>query len=47
MAELDRVHKCTDVIVDYLGEQFIIELKIWHGQEYNSRDVHQLVEAVL
>ena len=21
----------TDVIVDYLGEQFVVELKIWHG----------------
>ncbi len=27
----------TDVIVDYLGDQFIIELKIWHGSEYNER----------
>lgn len=29
--------KMTDVIVDYLGEQFIVELKIWHGGEYNER----------
>lgn len=34
----------TDVIVDYLGEQFIIELKIWHGQEYNNRGETQLCE---
>lgn len=27
----------TDVIVDYLGEQFIIELKKWYGTEYNAR----------
>lgn len=32
----------TDVIVDYLGEQFIIELKIWHGNEYNERGEKQL-----
>lgn len=32
----------TDVIVDYLGEQFIIELKIWHGNEYNERGQEQL-----
>lgn len=32
----------TDVIVDYLGEQFIIELKIWHGSEYNERGEEQL-----
>lgn len=34
----------TDVIVDYLGEQFIIELKIWHGQEYNNRGEAQLCD---
>ena len=32
----------TDVIVDYLGEQHIIELKIWHGNEYNRRGEAQL-----
>lgn len=32
----------TDVIVDYRGEQFIIELKIWHGNEYNERGERQL-----
>lgn len=34
----------TDVIVDYLGEQFIVELKIWHGNEYNERGERQLAE---
>lgn len=34
----------TDVIVDYLGEQFIIELKIWHGNEYNERGRVQLAD---
>ena len=32
----------TDVIVDYRGEQFIIELKIWHGNAYNERGESQL-----
>lgn len=32
----------TDVIVDYLGEQFVIELKIWHGSEYHERGEAQL-----
>lgn len=32
----------TDVIVDYLGEQFIIELKIWRGDAYNTRGEQQL-----
>ena len=34
----------TDVIVDYLGEQFIVELKIWHGNEYNEWGEEQLVD---
>lgn len=34
----------TDVIVDYLGEQFVIELKIWHGNEYNERGERQLAD---
>ena len=33
----------TDVIVDYRGEQFIIEMKLWHGDEYNRRGEQQLV----
>ena len=34
----------TDVIVDYHGEQFIVELKIWHGNEYNERGEAQLAD---
>lgn len=34
----------TDVIVDYLGEQFVVELKIWHGNEYNERGEEQLLD---
>lgn len=32
----------TDVIVDYRGNQYIVELKIWRGKEYNSRGEQQL-----
>lgn len=32
----------TDVIVDYSGEQFVIELKIWRGNAYNARGEEQL-----
>ncbi|MDE7477241.1 MAG: 9-O-acetyl-N-acetylneuraminate esterase, partial [Lachnospiraceae bacterium] len=39
-----RDERRTDVIVDYLGEQFIIELKIWHGSEYNERGEKQLTD---
>ncbi len=34
----------TDVIVDYRGEQFIIELKIWRGEEYHNRGEQQLAD---
>lgn len=39
-----RELKRTDVIVDYRGKQYVIELKIWHGNEYNSRGEQQLVD---
>ncbi len=39
-----RDERRTDVIVDYKGEQFILELKIWHGNEYNERGEKQLAE---
>ena len=29
----------TDIIVDYLGKQYVIELKIWRGDEYNKRSL--------
>ncbi len=32
------------MIVDYLGEQFIVELKIWRGNEYNERGEQQLAD---
>lgn len=34
----------TDVIVDYRGVQYVIELKIWRGEEYNRRGEKQLWE---
>lgn len=33
----------TDVIVDYRGRQYVCELKIWRGQEYNQRGEQQLI----
>lgn len=32
------------MIVDYHGEQFIVELKIWNGNEYNERGREQLTD---
>ena len=34
----------TDVIVDYLGQQYIIELKIWRGESYNESGEKQISE---
>ena len=34
----------TDVIVDYLGRQYIIELKIWRGERYNEQGKQQLAD---
>ena len=34
----------TDVVVDYRGEQFVVEMKIWRGNEYNERGERQLLE---
>ena len=39
-----RDQKRTDVIVDYSGQQYIIELKIWRGEEYNMEGEQQLSE---
>ncbi len=39
-----RDERRTDVIVDYQGEQFIVELKIWRGSEYSERGERQLAE---
>ena len=34
----------TDVVVDYLGQQYVIELKIWRGDSYNQRGENQLLD---
>ena len=37
-----RNNERTDMIIDYHGEQYIIEMKIWHGDAYNARGEKQL-----
>ncbi|MCD8124002.1 MAG: AAA-like domain-containing protein [Lachnospiraceae bacterium] len=32
----------TDIIVDYKAKQYVIELKLWHGNAYNTRGEKQL-----
>ncbi len=39
-----RNRERTDVIIDYGGEQTIVELKVWHGNAYHSRGEKQLLE---
>ena len=38
-----RDQKRIDLIVDYLGKRYIIELKILHGDSYNERGDEQLI----
>ena len=32
----------TDVVVDYLGQQYVVELKIWRGERYNAEGEKQI-----
>ena len=34
----------TDVIVDYMGQQYILEMKIWRGPRYNAEGEKQISE---
>lgn len=34
----------TDVIIDYRGRQYVIEMKIYHGDSYNRRGEEQLAD---
>lgn len=34
----------TDMVIDYLGEQFVVEIKIWRGNAYSMRGEKQLME---
>ena len=31
-----------DLVVDYQGEQFVVEMKIWHGDAYHRRGEDQI-----
>ena len=31
------------MIIDFQGKQYIVEMKIWHGEEYNARGEEQLL----
>lgn len=34
----------TDVVVDYHGQQYVVELKIWRGNSYHERGEQQLAD---
>lgn len=38
-----RDYRRTDLVIHYLGRRYIIELKIWHGERYNSEGKKQLI----
>lgn len=33
----------TDLIIDYHGAQFVIEMKVWRGNVYHERGEEQLI----
>jgi hypothetical protein len=37
-----RNRERMDLVIDYLGERFVVELKIWRGNSYNERGEQQL-----
>ena len=39
-----RDNRRMDIVIDYLGKRYIIELKIWHGQRYNANGEKQLAD---
>ena len=34
----------TDIIIDYPGQQYVIEMNIWNGESYNTRGEYQRME---
>lgn len=39
-----RNFRRTDLVIDFCGQQTVVELKIWRGNEYHSRGEEQLSE---
>ena len=37
-----RNRERTDLVIDYCGEQFVIEMKVWRGNAYHERGEKQL-----
>lgn len=39
-----RDYTRTDIIIDYMAKQYVVEMKIWNGDEYNRKGEIQLSE---
>ncbi len=37
-----RSHTRMDVVISYAGQEYIVELKIWHGKKYRQKGLEQL-----
>ena len=37
-----RNNKRMDLVIDYLGERFVVELKLWNGKAYHEKGEKQL-----
>ena len=41
-AEQTRDHRRMDLVIHYLGRRYIVEMKIWRGERYNSEGEKQI-----
>ena len=41
--EQTRDQRRMDVVIHYLGQRYVVELKIWHGQRYNEDGEKQIL----
>ena len=39
-----RNNERMDIVIDYLGERFVVELKIWRGEAYHEKGELQLAK---
>lgn len=39
-----RNHTRMDIVITYGGQEYIVELKIWHGQKYRQKGLEQIEE---
>ena len=42
--EQTRDQRRMDLVIHYLGRRYIIELKIWRGERYNSEGEQQIID---